>query len=308
MGTAERHHHHIVDTGLSLMSHTGLPLRFWNFAFSTMAFLYNRTLSSVLPDEMPYQRVFGQIPNLKGLRVFGAAAYPNLWPIRKNKFLFRLDPHIFVGYPRDYRGYMLYNSWLKKIIISNDVDFFETDFSHDFDSASTHSDLDSPTDSSLWLVQPSAILALPQLRRHQPLGKHWLTLWSLQRSSRLNIQCKREPRMVLGSIIQNIFFTLRHLLWFLQVFRRPSSTHAGRKLCCSSIMHYLPIILGIWLGGHRSRTCSPASESSRINLMLMAHLLRRRRDLLPMECDNMMDLIMTRPSRPLSNQSRFGLY
>lgn len=67
MGTVEWQHRHIVDTGLSLIHHARLPLCFWKFAFSAATFLYNRHTSSVFPDEMPYERVFGQIPNLKGI-------------------------------------------------------------------------------------------------------------------------------------------------------------------------------------------------------------------------------------------------
>lgn len=154
MGIVERQHRHIVDTGLSLMHHARLLLCFWNFAFSTAAFLYNKQTSSVFPDETSYQRVFGQIPNLKGIQVFGSTTYPNLRLIRRNKMAFQTDPHIFVGYPRDYRGYMLYNPKLQRVILSNDVEFFETDFSRDVDSGNNpiEPDLDPTDDISLWVI------------------------------------------------------------------------------------------------------------------------------------------------------------
>lgn len=42
-----------------------------------------------------------------------------------------------MDYLRDYRGYMLYDPAQRKILISNDVVFFEADFEHNLDFQST---------------------------------------------------------------------------------------------------------------------------------------------------------------------------
>lgn len=128
-------------------------------------FLYNQMTSFTGPDETLYQRFFGQTLILTDIRVFGATAYPNLRPIRKNIMYFRSDPLIFMGYPRDYKGYMLYNPKSPKIMVSNDVLFFETDFSRNVDGSSS-SDLDPLPDTSLWLVQslPDYSMASPDNR------------------------------------------------------------------------------------------------------------------------------------------------
>ena len=41
-GYAERRHYHIVETGLSLLSHSKLPLKFWPLAFTIATYLINR--------------------------------------------------------------------------------------------------------------------------------------------------------------------------------------------------------------------------------------------------------------------------
>jgi hypothetical protein len=40
-GSAERKHHHIIETGLALLAHASMPLKFWDEAFLTATFLIN---------------------------------------------------------------------------------------------------------------------------------------------------------------------------------------------------------------------------------------------------------------------------
>lgn len=127
MGVVERMHHHIVNMGLAMMHHASLSLRFWNFTFFIVAFLYNWMTTLALNRDSPYWCLFRENPNLEGLWVFGCLAYLNLCPHNPNKFGYRTDPHIFIGYPRDYRLYMCYNPKSKKILISRDIMFLDHD-------------------------------------------------------------------------------------------------------------------------------------------------------------------------------------
>ena len=38
-GAVERKHRHIVETGLALLAHSGVPLKYWDEAFSTASYL-----------------------------------------------------------------------------------------------------------------------------------------------------------------------------------------------------------------------------------------------------------------------------
>ena len=40
-GYSERRHRHIIETGLSLLSHASMPLTYWSFAFTTAVYLIN---------------------------------------------------------------------------------------------------------------------------------------------------------------------------------------------------------------------------------------------------------------------------
>jgi histone deacetylase 1/2 len=72
-GPAERKHRHIVDVGLSLLAHASMPLKFWDEAFSTAAYLINRLPSRVINNETPLERLFHTKPDYNFLRVFGCA-------------------------------------------------------------------------------------------------------------------------------------------------------------------------------------------------------------------------------------------
>lgn len=58
MGAVEQRHHHIVDTGLTLLSHAKLQHDFWSYAFATVAFSYNQMTSDYLAGDSPYKRLY----------------------------------------------------------------------------------------------------------------------------------------------------------------------------------------------------------------------------------------------------------
>lgn len=91
-------------------------------------FLYNRTKSASIFGESPYHRLFGQAPNLIGLKTFGCWIYSNMRLHRQSKFFTRSESHVFLGYPWEYLGYICLNPSNGKIIISEGVLCLEEDF------------------------------------------------------------------------------------------------------------------------------------------------------------------------------------
>ena len=61
-GIAERKHCHIVETAMSLIFHSSVPLEFWPYAFSTAVFLINRMPSPSLHMLSPFEKLFGNTP------------------------------------------------------------------------------------------------------------------------------------------------------------------------------------------------------------------------------------------------------
>jgi IS30 family transposase len=72
-GSTERKHWHIVEVGLTLLAQASMPLKFWDEAFTTAAYLINRTPSRVIDYETPLHRLFQVQPNYLSLRTFGCA-------------------------------------------------------------------------------------------------------------------------------------------------------------------------------------------------------------------------------------------
>ena len=84
-GVAERKHRHIVESGLTLLAHASLPLKYWDEAFRTSVFLINRMPTPRLNLLSPLEVLFHTTPDYSSLRVFGCLCYPNLRPYNKLK-------------------------------------------------------------------------------------------------------------------------------------------------------------------------------------------------------------------------------
>jgi histone deacetylase 1/2 len=57
-GAAERKHRHIVEVGLSLLSHASMPLKFWDEAFLIASYLINHVPSPIIKSYTPLERLF----------------------------------------------------------------------------------------------------------------------------------------------------------------------------------------------------------------------------------------------------------
>jgi histone deacetylase 1/2 len=77
-GVVERKHRHIVELGLTLLSHASLPLSYWDYAFLTAVYLINRLPSAPLNFKVPYTVLYHHDPDYKFLKAFGCACFPLL--------------------------------------------------------------------------------------------------------------------------------------------------------------------------------------------------------------------------------------
>jgi hypothetical protein len=57
-GATERKHRHIVEVGHSLLAHASMPLKFWDEAFISAAYLINHLPSKVIDYHTPLERLF----------------------------------------------------------------------------------------------------------------------------------------------------------------------------------------------------------------------------------------------------------
>jgi hypothetical protein len=127
-GPAERKHRHIIDVGLSLLSHASMPLKFWDEVFSTAAYLINCTPTKLLGYSTPLEHLYNQVPDYPFLKVFGCACWPNLRPYNTRKLAFRSTCCAFLGYSPMHKGYKCLDISIGHIYISRDVVFDEDVF------------------------------------------------------------------------------------------------------------------------------------------------------------------------------------
>lgn len=84
-GLAEKKLCHILETGLTLLAHSGLSNTYWVDAFLTSVYIINRLPTAVLT----YEKLFKIAPNYFVLRVFGCKCFPLLRPYTTHKLEYR---------------------------------------------------------------------------------------------------------------------------------------------------------------------------------------------------------------------------
>lgn len=125
MGSVERRHRHLVDTTVTLIQHTLLPQKYWDYVVMTATFLYNLNPSVVLGGKSPFEILFGTSPNYSKLKVFGCKSFPCLRSYRHSKLDPKSTPCVFIGYPANHDSYLCLDPDSGKIYISRDVKFLE---------------------------------------------------------------------------------------------------------------------------------------------------------------------------------------
>ena len=94
----ECHHHHIVEIGLSLLSHSSRPLLYQSYVFATAVYLTNCMPTPTLQFSSLYLTLFQSSPNYSKLRVFWCLCYPLLHSYSSHKNVPCSAPCVFLGY------------------------------------------------------------------------------------------------------------------------------------------------------------------------------------------------------------------
>ena len=129
-GVAERMNRTIMEGARSMLFQAKLPLEFWAEACSTAVYLHNRSPTTALKDENPFERLFGRRPDISHLRVFACVSYVHVPDGQRRKLDAKARKSISVGYPPGVKGYKLYDLEKKKFVVGRDVQFFEQNFDH----------------------------------------------------------------------------------------------------------------------------------------------------------------------------------
>lgn len=80
MGSVERKHRYIIETGLFLVAHASAPLSLWEEAFQTAIYLINILPSTVTHQNTPYEILFKCSLDYNFLKVSVVSAGPTYDP------------------------------------------------------------------------------------------------------------------------------------------------------------------------------------------------------------------------------------
>lgn len=123
----ERRHRSVVETDLSLLAQSGVPLYFWDYAFNTAVYLLNR-LPTQRTGTSPYEIIYQQPPSYLFLKSFGCLCFPLLRPYTHHKLALRSTPCIFLGYSQHHHGYICLDYNSNKQYIVRHCRFIESTF------------------------------------------------------------------------------------------------------------------------------------------------------------------------------------
>lgn len=127
-GKAERVIRSINNMLRTLLIQAGLPLPYWVEALQTATHLFNLHPTKTLHYSTPHQALFGSPPSYSQLRVFGCRCYPNLSATTPHNLTPRSSDCIFLGYPKDHKGYRCLDLTTNKVITFRHVVFDELTF------------------------------------------------------------------------------------------------------------------------------------------------------------------------------------
>ncbi|KAK8934710.1 hypothetical protein KSP39_PZI014426 [Platanthera zijinensis] len=125
-GVAERKNRHLLEVARCLLSTMHLPKFYWGDAVMTAAYLINRLPTRVLGKSTPLDTL--RVPPTRlPPKVFGCVCFVYIHQPRPSK----LDPRalkcVFIGYSPTQKGYKCYHPPTRKVFVSMDVTFRESE-------------------------------------------------------------------------------------------------------------------------------------------------------------------------------------
>ena len=122
---SERRNRTLLDMVRSMISRTYLPISFRGYALVTAAFLLNRITSKEV-EKRPYELWTGKLPGFSFLKIWGCEAYVKRQA--SDKLVSKYDKCLFVGYPKETKGYYFYIPSENKVFVAHNGVFLEREF------------------------------------------------------------------------------------------------------------------------------------------------------------------------------------
>ena len=124
-GVSERRNRTLLDMVRSMMSQSDLHDSFWGYALLTAAFTINRVPSKAV-EKTPYEIWTGRRPNVSFMKIWGCQVFVKR--LLSDKLGPKSDKCIFVGYPKETKGYYFYLPSEDKVFVGRTGVFLEREF------------------------------------------------------------------------------------------------------------------------------------------------------------------------------------
>ncbi|XP_074378306.1 uncharacterized protein LOC141719820 [Apium graveolens] len=112
----------------SMVKAKHLPRTFWAEAVQCAVYLLNSCPTKSVRNKTRNEACSGSKPSVRNLRIFRCIAYAHIPDQKRKKLDDKGEKCIFTGYDKRSKAYRLYNPLTKKLIISRDVEFDESDY------------------------------------------------------------------------------------------------------------------------------------------------------------------------------------
>lgn len=126
--TVERKNLYLFKKTRALMLQMKVPKRFWSQGVMTAAYITNRLPSRVLDFKSPIEVFKGRKIDLSHLKVIGCTCYVHIQWQHRDKLDLKANKCIlfFFCYSSSKKDYKCYNPEFKKLVVSKDVRFDDT--------------------------------------------------------------------------------------------------------------------------------------------------------------------------------------
>ena len=126
-GVAERMNRTLTERARSMRLNSGLSEEFWAEAVNMACYLVNRSPVIPIGLRIPQEVYLGRPVEFSGLRVFDCPAYYLVESHKRTKLEAKSKKSIFVGYQEGTKGYKLWDPTERKVVISRNVTFDDSE-------------------------------------------------------------------------------------------------------------------------------------------------------------------------------------
>ena len=172
-GVVERNNRHLLDVTRSMMISMNAPKQLWGHVVLTTIALINRMPSRVLEWKFPCELLQGDSFGILPMKVFGYVCF-----VKDNRpSVGKLDPRavksVFVGYSATQKGYVCWSPMEKRLFVSMDVHFRESEpyykqeVTSPFDDLIESENMREGDNGERWLKIGSSHLLIPTVVEKQ---------------------------------------------------------------------------------------------------------------------------------------------